>query len=508
MNTQPLVHGSAIANALAKGDRFTTAMLAALCGVSTGAILVLAAVNLSTFAALGIMVGLVIGGAILLFPQLGFLAVAFVIPLERMGRFTDDQTATSISLMRFVGVIALGAFLIHAMIRGWKLRLGVAVVLYGIFCTFGAISLLFSSDQLGGIRTVGQCVGNLVFLFLVVNMVRNWKMARAAILIWLVASVLAGVYTIYGWHFGGDRVLGETSVGTTDERFQATYSDNSQWDGLDIVGRAMGPTSHPAVYGINLVLTLPFWFYLFRIERRLKPRLLISIAFLIIAYNIFLTNTRAAILAALLVCVLVAVRGLFPVRPGLLIPILMLCVPALYFIPGDIYKRVLDPTTYFSGSNTGTLQLRLRFWNAAVEIIRGNWLFGVGMGNQLAIPSVVEGVSPERISAHNEYLNMLIEVGVLGSLLMFATVAVVLAASFRAASLFRRMGKWDEYWFMVACQLNLVAALVYGIQVDVFHFPLKGWWLVAGICIPMLDVARRQFHREQFGSKLNSGTEK
>jgi hypothetical protein len=36
----------------------------------------------------------------------------------------------------------------------------------------------------------------------------------------------------------------------------------------------------------------------------------------------------------------------------------------------------------------------------------------------------------------------------------------------------------------------MIAVLIYGIQLDVFHFPLKGWWLVAGLVVAMERLSR------------------
>jgi len=76
--------------------------------------------------------------------------------------------------------------------------------------------------------------------------VRTWELARLAVFVWLGASVLAGVYTMYAWHAGKDVV--ETQIGETTERFRATWQDTSEWQDLgETKRRAMGPTSHAAV---------------------------------------------------------------------------------------------------------------------------------------------------------------------------------------------------------------------------------------------------------------------
>lgn len=481
-------------------------LLAAVCGLVAGTTLVLLAGEASPILAAAVMCALLVAGAVVLFPELGFMLTAAVIPLERMGRLTDDNTLHTISLMRFVGLLALGAFLLHALIKRWQLRVGWAVALYTAYLGFGALTVFFSNDWEGGVRTGTQIFGNLLFLFLVVNIVRTWRLAKIGVVIWLVASLLAGLWTVFNWHVGiGERIVGEDNIGTTSQRFKATMDDDSQWDNLeDKVARAQGTTSHPAVYGINMIMTLPFWAYLFRVHRSWWIKSGAALSLLICLYNIFLTNTRAPIALAAVILLLVLGRRLIEISPGRLVTALLVACSMLYFVPEDVWVRVLDVTRYAAGQNTGTFALRLQFWGAAAHAIAENLWTGNGMGNQTLVPELVRDLTPRRISAHNEYLNTLMEVGLIGWTLMFGAIFLLVRSSFRAARIFRELpDRSEQYWFMVAAQLTLISVLLYGIQVDVFHFPLKGWWLVAGLSWALEILAREELQALR-GSKAST----
>jgi hypothetical protein len=470
-------------------------LLAAACGLVAGTTLVLLASQASPLLAAAVMAGLVVVGAVLLFPELGYLLTVFVIPLERVGRFTDDQTVHTLSVGRFVGILALGALLLHALIKKWQLRVGPAVALYAAYLGFGAITVFFSNDWEGGVRTGSQVAGILVFLFVVINFARNWRLAKISAVLWLAASLLAGLWTAFNWHFSlGETIVGEQNIGTTSQRFKATLQDDSPWDRLEgAVARAQGTTSHPAVYGINMIMTLPFWVYLVRVHRSPWIKVGASLSLLVCLYNIFLTNTRAAIALAAVMMALIAARGLIRLTPGRLVAGLVLATSTLYFVPSDVWVRVLDIGRYTVGQNIGTFALRLEFWDAALEGVKRNLLTGSGMGNQTVVPELTEGVSPKRISAHNEYLNTLLEVGLIGWILMFGAIFLLVRSSFRAARIFRGLpGRSEQYSFMVAAQLTMISVLLYGIQVDVFHFPLKGFWLVAGLSWSLEMLAREE----------------
>ena len=81
---------------------------------------------------------------------------------------------------------------------------------------------------------------------------------------------------------------------------------------------------------------------------------------------------------------------------------------------------------------------------------------------------------------------------------MTRVVALILRRSVGAGRIFRRIDPDGErYWFVIASQVALVSVLIYGVQVDVFHFPLKAWWLVAALGWVMYELAREQRAAEE-----------
>ena len=229
-------------------------------------LLVVAATRTSPVLGLAILVGVLITAVAFLSPEFALLLTVAVIPLERIGRLTSDSNQYTMSLMRIVGVIALGSFLLHAMLNKWKIRFGTGFLLYSLFCLWALTTVFFTNDHVGGIRAASAILGNLLFFFLIVNMARNWRTAKLAVLVWLLASVGIGVYTVYEWHSGRYRVE-EKDRGSTSTRFSTVLQDRSEWEGLDEVDRALGTSSSPAVYAINMILTVPFLFYFFRTEQ-------------------------------------------------------------------------------------------------------------------------------------------------------------------------------------------------------------------------------------------------
>jgi hypothetical protein len=462
-----------------------------------GILLAVAAARTSALLGCVIFVGLVIAAAAILLPEFALLLTVAVIPLERIGRFTSDSSQYTMSLMRIAGVIALGSFLLHAALNKWKIRFGKAFLFYSIFCVWAITTVFFTNDRLGGIRAISAVLGNLLFLFLIVNMIRSWRIARTAVLVWLVASVAIGVYTTYEWHSGKFRVE-EKDRGSTSTRFETVLQDRSEWEGLDEVDRALGTTSSPAVYAINMILTVPFLLYFFKSEQSWLGKTVALMSCLIVVYNVLLTNTRAATILVAGVVLLCLARKLIILGPKAILVLAAFVVVLLLFSPGAVYKRIFAISNY-TYAHSSTLQTRLAYWDAGRKIIERNWLTGVGLGNQLVVPALANVKGPDESTVHNEYLETMIETGVPGWLMFFGFAAYLLYQSFVGANLVRYLDP-HRYWFLVACQIAMISVLVFAVQVDVFHFPLKGWWLVAGI-----TCAATQFNRRKSPSAVAVG---
>ncbi len=254
---------------------------------------------LSPLIALVLLVGGLLCVAMLLFPEFAFLLTAFVVPIERLGRFGDDSSLPMVSLMRVVGTLALGSYLLHALLRGWKPRFDLAFLLCAGFILV-VFSTYLHAYQPEAARAHGATMlGSALFLFLIINVVRDWRLARRALFAWLLSTSLIALYQVYDWHFGA--AMAAADLGTVSNRLSTTWDSVSEAE-IGAVRRATGTTSNAAVYGINLILTLPFWAFLWRTQKSAAVRLILLGIGVVVLYNILLTNTRGVMLFGGIAC--------------------------------------------------------------------------------------------------------------------------------------------------------------------------------------------------------------
>jgi len=467
--------------------RSTRTLVPAVAGLTGGPLVVAVASQTSPLAAGAAIAGLAATAAVLAWPILGFMLTAVVVPLERIGRFTNDASMYTVSLMRVVGVLTLGGLFIHTCIGRRRLVLSTPLVLYAIYTTVAVLSIAYTTDRLSSVRAVAAMLGNLMFLFLVVNMVRRPAHARWAVMLWLSCTVAIGVFTIYQWHnpaaVVNDDPLNATGERSTDQRFSTVLNDVSEFQMLRTVPRAIGTTSAAAVYGINLLLTLPFFANLFRTMRG-PWRLVIGAGAAIVCYNVFLTNTRAAVITLAVTGALIFATRLLRLRVATVIAAAVIGTAALPFAPSALYTRIFDASRY-SVEGSDTLRVRLTYWEESLEIFADHWILGVGIGNQAELPRRLgeRMRMPPNSTVHNEYLQSLMETGVLGYPFLIAFMVCLHRRCRLAERVYASAGHDELVGWLVASRVAFWTVLFYAVQVDVLHFPLKGWWLAMGLIV-------------------------
>jgi O-antigen ligase len=232
----------------------------------------------------------------------------------------------------------------------------------------------------------------------------------------LVGLVLASVQGL-GQHFSG-------SVG----RFSFSVESG-------VVERVHGSFWHPNTYAAYLVALIPVAAAV-ALTRRQPAwlRLLGGVGLLLAVPALAFTFTRGAIVAL----VVGSLLWLAVVRPRLLLPVAAIAVVlGLAATPTVLKDR-------FEGSRTsGELSMRTDVWAEALEIYSEHPVLGVGVNNfsrAYALPTTsVEGSQRRLFSdgdglsipfdAHNLYLNLLAETGVIGlaAFALFAALAVAAA---------------------------------------------------------------------------------
>lgn len=464
----------------APAQRILVGALSAAWAGAGAALLVLGSLVASPLVAIMAAAGMVAAAAMLLLPDLALVATSFVIPLERIGRFGDDGSNQSFSLMRVIGLLALASVIIMMLRRRLPPVVDLPTYLYGAFCLLGLASYFYAHDPAATASHAATNLGNFLFLILVINGIRDRRLVQPMMYAWLASTILIGLYQIYDWHYG--EVLSDLNFGESAHRFSTTLVTASELGTLGLARRAMGTTSNPAVYGIDLLLTLPFLLYWVRFARSRLLRASWGASTLLVLYNILLTNTRSVALFAAALLLVSVLTGLLQITVARIWAGLAGLPIVLFVTPESVYHRVLDIGAYAPEKATN-FGARFDLWNAAIRLGSEHWMTGIGVGNRTEILGYLDTTHADAqwIMAHNEFLQVFVELGIPGVLLFTTFLAVLILYTLRALKAARRAGDRAEAMFLVAALITIVTGIAFAQQVDGFHFPLKGWWLTAGL---------------------------
>jgi O-antigen ligase len=471
--------------------------LALLVGLIGGLVLTIGSAQASPVMALAGLVGVGLVLLLLRDPVLGFYLLAAMVPIERFGRFSDDTAVFEISIMRVVGMVVFVILVIHRLVRGLPIIITAPLILWTTYVAIALISLTYSSDMKGGQQIASGAVGNILFLVTMSSlayadrfedMIRR---AKIAIICWLFASMAICAYSIYDWHFGSGAVGGipidsvdpQAGAQLLEHKWSTVWMDTAEerLSGLSL-RRSMGSTSHAAVFGINLLMSIPFFIYIMKTSREIAMKGLMLLGLGATLYCLLLTNTRAVILVAIPTFGLCMLRGLIPFRGWMILAGLAAAGASLFFLPADIFNRIFNINNYEVG-NADALRVRLEYWEAGYRAILDHWATGVGVGNRLVIFSYLRNPIAGHSTMHNIYLQTALDVGLFGWLAFIGFVGLVLFQTEKLVLRLRRQGPSDAYWLVISAEVLMLTVIIFGFQVDVFFFPLKAWWLIASIIV-------------------------
>jgi O-antigen ligase len=305
---------------------------------------------------------------------------------------------------RWFGLAAFGIAILHLAVSGRVRKLSVLHYWMMALVGWSALSILWTIDWDGTVVRIGTYLQLLIAVWLI------WELASVEIrILGLLQAYVLGIFvssstTIYNFLMGitASQLYAERGLEKWDsDRFSISGVNEND-------------------LGLMLALSLPMAIYLAARRNRTLESLFYWIQITACITAIFLTGSRGALLA-------VAVSLLmFPLALPRLprwqkVAALAACggiiAGATFLVPGETWQRILKMGSEIS---QGTLTHRTLIWGAGMEAFRDHAFLGVGSGAYGL--SVLRALDVPYV-AHNTFLSVLVELGVIGALLLFALLA-------------------------------------------------------------------------------------
>jgi O-antigen ligase len=328
----------------------------------------------------------------------GLAAFVFTIPWESAVVVPGLGSVSRVTGTASMAIAAL-AVLADRRLRRWT----AGHLLMVLFVCWMVVTLAWTPDAGNGVKLVRTCV-QLVVMVLVI-----WECAPEE---------------------GAQRLLLQAYVAGGYVSAVATWLDFRA--GLAVLAdRYAGAGFDPNDLGVTLALGIPMAWYLASpagLDWRHPFRRWLNIVYIPVAVTgVLLTASRSAFLAllpALLVPAFLESRKRGRLA-HVLLTALVVAMAAVYVVPPSSWERVATIENELHG---GTLTHRTEIWRGALVLFTRHPVGGTGVGG---FETAVQPLIGTRYVAHNAFLGVLSELGLVGLALFSGLLATILAAVWR-----------------------------------------------------------------------------
>jgi len=378
------------------------------------------------------------------------LVLIFIVPWE------DSLSITAIgSLTRLTGLVVAGCWFLTILTEGRfrKPHLFHAFVLF--FFLWNIVSYMWSID----IDRTFERIKTYLQIFLLMLII--WELFKEP------ADLIAGLQAyILGAYVCIASSIGNYLSGTIAENYEVRYSAT----GVNAVDLSL-----------LLLLGIPLAWHLFLLANRKKNRILKIINFAYIPFAIFtvlLTASRTSLFAVVPAIIFILWPKRFNIGRFILISIFLgvSIMIIRVILPAGIIERLATTSTSISSADFGG---RVNLWKEAITLFIGHPLVGSGAG------ILFTTIGSE---AHQTFLSILAETGLIGFLLFTCILAIVVN---QAAGLPKGYsGLWFSVFFI----------WVIGV-LSLTWEAMKPTWLFMSFVIIEAAALQDQFRSENLKSK-------
>lgn len=459
-------------------------------GVLIAALLPLGKPALVIAAAAGVLVVI----PILANPRLGLYLTIAAIPLEEVGKLGKVLPFVNITVVKLFALLTLCAWLLHLVSRRidfvWRPEAGLLL----LYLVAGALSLVDAAEVGRGLQEMVIFASTALFFIMVFNLLRTKRQLVTALVVLSVVS--AGTFA----YAGIQRVVSGTEiaerVGWLEEGEAAAGVEISNIEAATVgtVRRSTGTTAHSNVLAANTAFLFSVLAGLMALTRRPVLRLLGLAGMVCCLVGAVVSLSRTGMLTYVIVVPLLLFAGLLRITPMRVVLVLVAAVLSIPFLPEGV-SRILDPTNYFSTSSVSVSE-RLKLWQAAAAAFVDHPFNGMGIGNNRGIFDYYHNPwNPGLLTVHSSYLQILVETGLPGLLVLGYFFQRVIRLFLRARVLFAR--QHDRTGFVLATSLliSFVSFLLIGaIAFDFMRIGFKNMWLFIGCSVVLYHVAIERAH--------------
>lgn len=330
--------------------------------------------------------------------------LAFAIPWEDAITISGFGTSA-----RIIGIVTAALGLMAILEKGALRRPAPGHFLLGLFVISAAGSYLWSLYPEGTLTQIVTYIQLLTLVWLIWELCPEISEQRGLLQAYVLGTFVSGIDTIYKF------------LSHQESAYQR-YA-GSGLDANDL--------------GLMMALSIPVSYYLL-IQQKGPMAWVYRLQLVLAGTTIMLTASRGATLACLVALAIVPLthtRLTTRKKVALLLTLSLLVFGVVFLVPASSWKRLSTVPDEFEH---GTLTGRTLIWKAGWQIFREHPYFGIGsnafrpiVSRVLAEPIRLDDQDSPAPPAHNTFLSILVEQGVIG-FAIFCALLAVLGLSLRA----------------------------------------------------------------------------
>jgi O-antigen ligase len=307
---------------------------------------------------------------------------------------------------RLIGIIALGVGLLAIFVERRVRALSPGHIIIALFMLWAAISYLWSVDPEWTLRSAFSYFQLFSMVWLIWEFSPRKREQMRLIQAYVLGTYVSAIDTLYG------------------------YISHQQADYQRYASTGFNPND----LGLTMALSIPVSYYLM-IQSQGRMVWICRLQLVLAGAAILLTASRGAGLASVVALAVIpwTLARLGWRRRLSVILTVALAGGVLFLAPSTSWERL---STIPNELTQGTLSERTVVWKAGWEVFREHPFFGVGAG---AFPQSVQSAIGLPMFAHNTFLSILVEEGVIGFGFLCALMGVLGACAKEMPQLPRRV---------------------------------------------------------------------
>ncbi|MHC2994417.1 MAG: tetratricopeptide repeat protein [Candidatus Atribacteria bacterium] len=353
-----------------------------------------------------------------------------------------------------------------------------------LFIIIAIISVLITNSFWSSLRGFVNILSYFLIYFIVINNIKNKDSFNFCLIIFFITASLTSLYLIIQYY-----------------EIDPFLSD------IQRLTSTLGNRNYVASY---LALIFPIAFSFFLLESKKRNKIFYEVTLLIIYTGIIICHTRAIWIALIFSLLLFGyLLSHFKINKILrdnkkwlvILFLLFLLITLIYSTDNPLNRSSITAAERAISAfdmQGSSLRTRLLIWQSTIDMIKDRPLFGSGLGtfplHYLDYQANFLQRNPDYLNfwgkageAHNEYLQILAEMGIIG-LLFFLLIIIIFYKT--NLNLIKKIGTINGKIIIVGLISGVTVTLIHGILSFPFHIPAVGaaFWFIIGITTVSADI--------------------